>query len=69
MFRLLKLFTLTAIAYTIYHIIQETPQQPQPQRRRSHPQNLTGPAQGRRIQVATDEDTSHRATVGRGVVR
>jgi hypothetical protein len=38
--------------------------------RQSHPQNMTGPGKGRRVEVDTGEDTGgHTEVVGRGVIR
>jgi hypothetical protein len=84
MFRLIKLGIYVAIGYALYEFIQglnlsggmmERPQRQRGgQRRRmeraSHPQNMTGPGQGRRVQVDTGEEgAGHSETVGRGVVQ
>ena len=83
MFRLIKLGIYVAIGYALYEFFQgmnlsggmeRRPQQRQGgQRRRmerqGHPQNMTGPGKGRRVQVDTDEESEgHSETVGRGVV-
>jgi hypothetical protein len=85
MFRLIKLGIYVAIGYALYEFFQgmnapggmmQRSQQRQQggQRRRmerqAHPQNMTGPGEGRRVQVESDEESGggHSEVVGRGVV-
>lgn len=73
MFRLIKLAVYAAIGYKLFQYftgLDFSPQHSTSRRRQSHPQNMTGPAQGRRTRIDNGEETGgHTALTGRGVIR